>query len=521
MVERGKTTRKLDPARYPERVTAVFLCVLLLIFPFVFGPGGYTTITEVKYEFFKWAALIYIGAMVLLMGELSLMGKSREMLARLRRFGPVQALVLCYVLFCCVSAALSPYGGKVWLGFGRYEGLGTCLLYAGVFLLVSWWGRLKKWHLYLVGIVVLVNAGIGLLQFMQMNPFGLFPQGYTYHDAFKLYANAFMGTLGNIDLLSAYLSLVLPLFYVYYVLQEKATLLLVPFGLGVFLLILSGVSAGVVGIGVGVLISVPLLGGSKRRCQRILTAGGVAALAAAAGKSLLLSYEKLSGDGSAVAGYVPLVLLAAAVILFVAAVLLMKQGAESHWNDRLVQRLLAVCVIGALVAVPLVLWAYPFGSGTAGALHKLLHGELDPKLGSSRIAIWQNVLKLVPERLFLGGGPDTLAARLNFSFQRYNEATGTMIQSVVDTAHNDYLNILVNTGLFSLLAYLGALISAAVGTLKVAVHNKTAVVLFVALLCYLIQIFFSFSICIVSPFFWICLGLLVAALHPHSQQEAN
>jgi O-antigen ligase len=91
--------------------------------------------------------------------------------------------------------------------------------------------------------------------------------------------------------------------------------------------------------------------------------------------------------------------------------------------------------------------------------HRMLHGALDEKAGSSRVQIWQHTMGLVPEHFWFGGGPDTLVQRACLTFERYNEATGTVVRTYLDNAHNDYLNILVNTGVFSLIAYLTALLS--------------------------------------------------------------
>ena len=260
---RSAIVKKPDAAKFPELITDAFLGVLLLVYPLWFGPGGYTTMTEVKYGFFKWMSVIYLVVIVLAAGELFIVGKGRNILGRFRRFGVSQACILAFVLFCSISAALSAFGYKVWLGAGRYEGLSTILLYAGLFLAVSLFGRFKKWYLYLIGLVILLNAVIGFLQYAGLNPLRLFPEGYTYHDAFVLYSGAFMGTLGNIDLLSAFLSLFLPLLYVYYVLRDKSSLLLIPFAAGIFTLLLSGVSAGLVGIGAGLFITLPLISNSK------------------------------------------------------------------------------------------------------------------------------------------------------------------------------------------------------------------------------------------------------------------
>ena len=512
--------KKPDAARYPELVTDAFLCVLLLVYPLWFGPGGYTTMTEVKYGFFMWMSIIYLAVMLLLTGALILIGKGREIFLRVRHFGISQAFVLVFVLFSAISAALSQYGAKVWLGAGRFEGLSTILLYAGLFLVVSLFGKFKKWHLYLAGVVVLVNAVIGFLQYAGLNPFHLYPEGYTYHDAFVLYSGAFMGTLGNIDLLSAFFSLLLPLLYCYYVLRDKSSLLLIPFAAGIFTLLLTGVSAGLTGIGAGLFVTLPLISNTKTALKKTLTAGSLAVLCAAVAKSISVTYvDRVTVVGIRFSG-LALVLLVVSGILLVLMNLLDQRDAASGWDDRKVRKYLWIGVAGVFVAVIGILWAVPFGSGSLASAHRLLHGEINPKEGSSRIQIWQNVLPLVPEHLLFGGGPDTLADRIQFSFQRYNEATGTNIQAFIDTAHNDYLNILVNTGLFSLLTYLAALVTAAVRSLKKAASNNILLVLAVALLCYLIQIFFSFSICIVSPFFWVFFGLLVASLN-HDESEVK
>lgn len=85
-----------------------------------------------------------------------------------------------------------------------------------------------------------------------------------------------------------------------------------------------------------------------------------------------------------------------------------------------------------------------------------MQGNIKDSFGSSRILIWRKSLELVPERMLLGGGPGTLSLRLDVNFSRFVEETGQTLSSSVDNAHNDYLGILVNTGLLSLAAYLAA-----------------------------------------------------------------
>ncbi len=429
--------------------------------------------------------------------------------------------VLIYTVFCSVSAVLSEYGSKVWLGAGRHEGLSTVLLYTAVFLLVSCFGRLRKRHLILIGAAVTINAVIGILQYFGYNPFYLYPRGYTYHDAFTLYANAFLGTLGNIDILSAFLCLMLPLLFAYYLLNEKSGLLLIPFTAGFFLLLISGVSAGFVGIGAGIIISVPAIANSRRGFIKALRAGGLVLFCAAVYFSLSVTYENRITDAFLKFGVLSAALSFLAAAMFALSVFLSRSRTAAGWDERKARRILIICMTAAAAAFFATVWIYPFSGGVLSEMHRVLHNDIDSSFGSSRIQIWRLTAELIPERFWFGGGPDTLAERITFTFQRFNEATGTMIKAFIDNAHNDYLNILANTGAFSLAAYLAALISAAVRTLRAGLKNRASAAVFIALLCYLIQMFFGFSICIVSPFFWILFGLLDAAPRENTRKETG
>jgi len=169
----------------------------------------------------------------------------------------------------------------------------------------------------------------------------------------------------------------------------------------------------------------------------------------------------------------------------------------------------AAVLIGALTAV------FFFGDGMEGFLfeaHELLHGRMDESFGSGRIYIWSETWKLVPERLLLGGGPETLGLRTQAAFERFDAALGVTLRSGVDTAHNEYLNILVNQGLLALLCWLGALAGGAAGWVKRAGKSPAAAICGGGVLGYCIQAFFGISSPITTPFLWIVFGLLSNAI---------
>ncbi|MEG2677884.1 MAG: O-antigen ligase family protein, partial [Oscillospiraceae bacterium] len=133
--------------------------------------------------------------------------------------------------------------------------------------------------------------------------------------------------------------------------------------------------------------------------------------------------------------------------------------------------------------------------------------------GSSRILIWRKCAELIPGRLLLGSGPGTLALHLDVGFSRFVAETGQTLETVVDNAHNEYLGILLNTGLFSLLAYLSAMSASLWRAIRSSSNTPAFLCIACAVLCYWIQSFFGLGLLIVSPLMWVLWGLLATSLH--------
>ncbi len=173
-------------------------------------------------------------------------------------------------------------------------------------------------------------------------------------------------------------------------------------------------------------------------------------------------------------------------------------------------RRVAVIVIAVILLLTLIA-VYFFGAslgGTAFELSELMHGRWNDHFGSGRIYIWRNVLDLIAERPILGGGPDTLGLRREIAFERYDEALGLTIHSTVNSAHNEYLNILVNQGALSLLAYLALLCAALIRWVKRSKDSAAVCICGCAVVGYCIQALFEISSPLQTPYLWIALALL-------------
>lgn len=185
---------------------------------------------------------------------------------------------------------------------------------------------------------------------------------------------------------------------------------------------------------------------------------------------------------------------------------------------------LAGCAAGAFI------YAETSLPGTAGELHEIMHGNIDDSFGTSRIYIYRNILERVPSHLLLGTGPDTIGHMDIEPFQRYDAERGVMVTARIDTAHNEFLNVLACQGIAALCAYvafaLGVMAAALCGMVNcaavfarpgggagysdAAAAAAASTALALSVTAYLVQSMFSFSSCTTAPYFWITCAILIA-----------
>lgn len=135
------------------------------------------------------------------------------------------------------------------------------------------------------------------------------------------------------------------------------------------------------------------------------------------------------------------------------------------------------------------------------------------KLGSARGYIWSRSFPLIINKPLLGYGPDTFALAFPQSdyVGKYNAYNTTNM--VVDKAHNTFIQIAINSGVFALLAYVVLHIILAVRMISYFVKNKfnaTSIyhsIFSSVVLGYFIASFFNDSTVQVSPTYWGLLGL--------------
>ena len=497
-----KLKLKPNTACFSERVTDIYIFAMLFAFPLFTGFMGYAEVTLSKYIFFVsastlWLAMLFAAAI-----------KDRIRL-KLKKINISWVFILLFAVFCCASALLSSFGSSVLLGEGRFDGLVTTLLCAGIFFGVSRFGHVKISYVYAAALAVSLSCIVALLQILGYNPLHLFPGSYNYYDAGREFSSTFLGTIGNADLFSAYICLVLPLICAYYITAAKRPFLLLPSALLCALCLLkSGVSGGILALTATALLAAPFVITNGEKLRRALEVACVILISA----FLTFSIKTVEVTDVVTVSFsisrTCLILLILTAFTAASRLAFMKSDFSTRTLMLFFSAASGVLFISGLIA------AY-YWKGTDGSVYELsqlMHGNIDDSFGSSRILIWRKTLELVPEKPLFGGGPGTLALRLDISFSRLVEETGKTLSCSVDNAHNEYLGILANTGLLSLAAYLAAQAVSLYKAAKSPVLSEFCRCFACALLCYWIQAFFGLGLFLVSPLMWLIWGLYISSL---------
>lgn len=264
----------LDMTKVLAHITDAYIILMLTAFLFYCGSGGYEDILNAKFRAFCLICGGYVLVSALLSIEGCLIGaiKVRSPKAVLQESSWAQRFSVLYLAFTWVSALLSPHFPATILGASRYEGAFTITLYVLCFLLVSMFGKASPIMLWTAGISIFVFSVICLAQLSGHNPFALYPDGMSYADAYIEYAGAYLGTVGNVDLVAALLCLFIPILLVS-MLRFKGTLhrlLLIPLLAALVVLMKMDVLAGLVGVFGGSFLMLPIIVPFQGKHRRLL-----------------------------------------------------------------------------------------------------------------------------------------------------------------------------------------------------------------------------------------------------------
>ncbi|WP_243126761.1 O-antigen ligase family protein [Clostridium sp. HBUAS56010] len=128
--------------------------------------------------------------------------------------------------------------------------------------------------------------------------------------------------------------------------------------------------------------------------------------------------------------------------------------------------------------------------------------------GTHRGYIWRNAMErfsgLSIFKKIIGFGPETFGI---FILQR---TANNPYKELFDSAHNEYLHLLITVGVAGLTSYLVFIISNILDTLKHNRNNSYILAIAFAVISYSIQAVVNLNLPITTPVFWLLLGIMAA-----------
>ncbi len=537
-----------------------YVAVMLLIFPLFLWPFdekwqskcGYLSMTSNKMTFHITALAILIASLLLLYAfrpskpkhpeedvqkphyDFSAKGlwqwiKDKTVYPHL--YLPDLFLVLFFV-GGLITWLVAPYGdalnydgqSAMFYGDGRYDGLLFYFTYALIYFTVSRFGSFKSAYIKAFAVVLLIMSLIAVIQLSGHNFMNFYPT-----KSHKGWHHNFVSTLGNVDITGGFLCTAVPLVGVGYVVfrlnRVFSALFLISHTVAIYTMLSIGVDVTLVTLPALTVIFLPILMRNRRYAAKTLEIG--VSILMGIWLSLLVDYryvESKKHTYTIIQNHRLTPLILGLMILLMAIWFVLQQ---EKWVKNVVWRKVQWGIVIAEVLLFAAVFVYfrffckqPESPGLMNDLYGLAHLKLADESGTHRVGIWRHCLMMCVDNLWFGTGCGTLADTFRAFAYKTNYVRYATPDRKLDFAHNEYIHYLCTQGLWGLLSYLGFLGSIFVFAFQYFKQNPKILVLAAGVMGYCIQVFFSFSIVIVAPFYWLLLGLLMKEIRQTALQQA-
>lgn len=503
--------------------------------------NGYQSIASGKYLFLmNTGKYIVLAAIIYFAVSILFHFLEKEKPAEFNAFSTTELCLLAFLLLAFISHCFSDHksGGEHYLNDwffegsfygtkGWFMGLASWILFA-VFYFVTARTLIFKKNAFLPALIAVFLICIwGILNRYCIAPIDL---NYDYSEGNNL------ASLGNINWFAGYTSVICPLGWGLYIGAKETTTkeriikgLLVLFSfISFYMTLINHSDSGIVALAV---VMAVLLGFSLTEYSRLkaffelfiymLLAASVVGLAdyfpnvTRTGKGGIL--DGLYGIGA-------LVLMLFALVTYF---LLLR------YRETFPKQILDKVKKAYFILLPLALLIYiivlAINTAKDGALITY-SGDSSPfffngEWGSRRGYTWTYGLKLFGEMDFvhklIGSGPDTLYMELCRHKALFDEIDEIFYGARLTNAHNEFITLLVNNGIFGLAAFICILISAVKKSFEYAKENVWFVSFALAVIGYSANNFFSFEQVTNTPLLFLILGIEAAAVKDIAKSGAT
>lgn len=494
----------------------IFFITMILVSPFYFT-DGYTNIGTDKSIFFR-----YVGSALLLFFVFFTAWK----IVWCDRLCLTDKFILEYTLVLFVSYLLSSNKEEAFLGTGGwYIGLLTQLIYVCIYFGIS---RFLKWNNIFAYLMILASGIVFLLGLL--NRFSCYP--LTMNGA----NSGFISTLGNINWYCGFWSVFFPLGAgLFLTVREESKWKKVVLGVYVMIAAATGATQGsdssmlVFGSVLFVLFMIWSHTQESRLrfyelvmliCGSFIITGIVRNIFPEAMNYQSISANLLTKGSLAYLGFTIFALL----FVFIKWV----PGEKTDWLPilKIIQKLVLGVFVVCLAIYVILLVINTRHPGSIGKLSDQALFIFNDTWGSSRGITWKAGMTVFFEQPFLhkliGLGPDSFAYGVYLPDSSATEMVIERFGSArLTNAHNEWITVLVNTGIFGLIANLGFFLSAAFSYLKRKEAQPVVFACGLAIVSYITHNIFSFQQALNGPYIYLVAGIGTCILRVQDKNKKS
>lgn len=521
-------------------ILSAYLVLMTAVLPFYFQ-DGYAHIATDKAAFFArlsvlmWRVMIPVFVIYLGLSLVIFLQRQTEKLtgevwrqqlcSLLRRLTLTDCFMAVYGAALVFSYLCSDYKeNALWgTGNGWFTGfLPQLMLVAAYFFLAKLW-KPRKVFFYLL---FPVSAAVFLLGYL--NRFGFYPI------EMNMSSPSFISTIGNINWYCGY---AVTVFF------AGAALLLQGGGrrwqrvlltgyvlLGFGTLVTQGSASGILALAVMLLLMFYISAGDGFRMKRFWMTALLLSAACLFTKLLRKAApERMNFDDGVISllttGFLPIIMTIVSLVFFVWIAVSCQRGKYQKRLFSVGAKLVVTIVSFFLLALIALIALNTNRPGSLGPLSEYEAFTFSDTWGSNRGATWKAGIMCFSEQNFLhklvGVGPDAMAA---FTYQDGSSGLVEMLSSVfgeyvtLTNAHNEWLTVLVNTGILGLLGFGGAMVTAIGAFLKSCGKNTIACACGFSLSAYTVNNIFSFQQTVSLTTMMMILGMGMAFLREEERE---
>lgn len=460
-----KENRKYWNKNYIVNVWTIIYCVILfLIFPLYFQ-NSYINILEAKTGFFVISSVIYlVGCIIIMLPPIFLKKGENEKKAEERKkkylLSPVDFFCAVLLFSIAVSVIMDDNRSEIIWGInGRYFGAAVLVLCVGIYYCFSrWfcWNTLFWWS-------CLVGAGIVSI-LAALNRFNI--------DILKMYevidpaqTQEYLSTIGQINILSGFLCIFLPLFTGLFLYSEKRFSKIF-YGLGNILVYIAGICSNsdsfFLAVGIVTLFYFTIVLSDKKRLSDFLLLMSIEAICMFLLKIISAQVE-VSVWREIQECWIKQMPWSIVAILFLFLFLFLKKKEDTRINflrklkKFWIVSLIILCI--AIIAYVVLINVVPAGRNSAFVEKWLIFGD---EWGTNRGYVWIRTLKLFYELPLKSQIFGVGLGEFSGFFEEYFIDSISRFGYYFEDAHNEFLQFLVTNGIIGLIGYAGMIISSIV-----------------------------------------------------------